>query len=365
MDASAAHAGGASADATWERLAQAVEIPETAPTDSSSTSNDGSAHDHPHRGHHLRPLITHPSDVGDFESPHPSVDLGQVPTSPINRVDSTVPLAAELSAELSISSAASASITNNVTSDVTHDANPVEASSTGDSPAVITGDAAAGDASALRYRAGCAPPQPAALPAAVEARNRAARVAAAACGLRYAGIGVKEAAALAETVFSSAAAVEAISEVAIYEGGQGARGGPGGGETAGVVGVGVGVAGGEGGVGAGESGSPSAPQLVKQPPPKGASPCVVTSDVAASPVTPRLMKLPEKLSGEGQVEDGEAGQRAPAGPGGVGGIEGVGGGEGEGEPLLGPASPNSAAGAAMMTERWASDGQGQGEVAMG
>jgi hypothetical protein len=195
----------------------------------------------------------------------PAIDIGHIPTSPINRVNSTLPLAAELSAQLSVSSAAS--LDN-----------------------VLAGAAAAADAphvAAARGRAGCALPTPAAAPGAVEARNRAALVAAAAAALLYVGVGVREAAAVAETAFSSAAAVEAASEV----GGRGGGGGP-----------------------------------------------------TPAPEAPMVMRA--------RGEDEGQGPSAPAGAAGKAG----GWAEGAAPPLLGPTSPRSAAGAAMMAEKWAKRG---------
>jgi hypothetical protein len=200
--------------------------------------------------------------------------LDWLPSSPINRVDSTVPLVTEASAELSLSSATSLSAAG-------------DDAGGGAVPEGATGAAAA--AAEARGHAGCAPPCPALCPGAVEAHNRAAAVAAAACGLHYVGIHVQEAAAIAETAYSCAAAVEAAAAKA--------------------------------------AGGGAAPHGRRE------------------------------AAGERRARPGGTGvAAAPAGAAAGGdGEEG-----GDNSHLLGPASPKSAAGAAMMAERWAADEAARG-----
>jgi hypothetical protein len=302
IDASAAHVCGAGADAAWERLAGSA--------DEAGGSEDGAAEaplpteQQPTSRARLAPLAI-AAGVASGDEGAPLLDLGQVPTSPINRVDSTVPVAAELSAEASVSSATSLS------------APPGDEGAGAAFDEVFTAAEAA-----ARGRAGCAPPCPALSPAAVQAHNRAATVAAAACGLRYVGVGVREAAAVAETAYSCAAAVEAAAATAA---GSAARQG--------------------GAAEAGDEEAPSAPRL------KGVG---QTSDLA--PAGAAAEPAPCRWAA-GNVQEGAALPEAalPA-PKGAAGAAGQAPRPGGAVPLLGPTSPKAAAGAAMMAEPWAAEG---------
>jgi hypothetical protein len=284
VDASSAHSGGAAADSAWDRDALAgaaagwPRAGEDEEKDDEGPRFAGPEDDEAPGG---RPALRAVALAAGGE---PALDLGRVPASPINRSDSTVPLAAEMSAELSIASDAGL---------------PLDGGGGGGGAAGDPALAAALEGPALdaaRCRAGCAVPAPAAEPAAVQAHNRAAWDAAAAGGLVYAGVGVREAAAVAEVAHSPARTVEMTA-----------------GAAARLV--------------ASEGGDPAAPGAPSAPP-------------------LRVAAAPRGAGGLACRTGGGGGGEPPAGPAGGGAA---------GEPLLGVASPKSTAQAAMFGagERWA------------